>query len=79
MEDWFTADQVQEFVRYFLHFIGILNEECNLLTVASLFIADTQYHGPMTGMWLKKKLRLTARLKKAYFSGIAQIKLAYIR
>ena len=29
-------------------------------------------------MGLKKILRLTAKLKKAYFSGIAQIKLAYI-
>ena len=29
-------------------------------------------------MWLKKILKLTAKLKKAYFSGIAQIELAYI-
>ena len=29
-------------------------------------------------MRLKKVLRLTAKLKKAYFSGIAEIKLAYI-
>ena len=41
MVDWFLADQMQELVSYFLHyFIDILNKERNLLTVASVFLAD---------------------------------------
>ena len=43
MEDWFMADQLQALVSYFQdNVIDILDEEWNLLTVVSLFIADNR-------------------------------------